>query len=644
MAASYPGAVKVFTPKVDGPGQWIWAEHVNSLQDEVVAIETALGVDLANVVRLGIFNDNATAPTGISTTSQTVLELHRDTNTNTDTIDLLFQADDSVGNVHTYGAIVNRIVNSIDGGEQGEIQIHANFFGATVTSFLTISAPAIVINPGLLDTNTFIRGDTDTSLFYADAGNNAITIGSLENLAYLGIDGQRDRIQFAVQGVAGQTADLIVGEASDGYDWFVVEADGQVRISSTEGNVLRIHRDTNTNFDSIGLVFEADNDAGAVTTYGTIRGQIRSNVAGSESGALQFRALLSGANLLIFSVINGNFLINENNSNDIDFQVEGGSISHLFFTDATPTTENIALLAAAAPNWQTMDRGLFIGNMTTAPTGDPAGGGFLYVDSGILTYRSPTTQLKLVFDNVDNVTFAVDTDGYLSITPSGGQSTFVGNVGIGVSDPDARLEVMAAGAADALKISRTGSASNMVFDLSGGRANLTVTNGMLTMTDSKVDDTDKLLRFGATHFDTDEEPVWAIYCSNVVATNNVNIGGGTATGNAATRITLYTAADTVTTTGSARVIIDSNGQVGIGITPVGGQVHIDQADASGAIAVLKLDQGDVSEDFVDYIGVSAASVVNPITTWTTGNTIQGFVRVGINGAFFWMPYYDAPTS
>jgi hypothetical protein len=42
MAASYPSAVKSFTTKTDGPGQTVFAAHVNDIQDEVVAIESAL--------------------------------------------------------------------------------------------------------------------------------------------------------------------------------------------------------------------------------------------------------------------------------------------------------------------------------------------------------------------------------------------------------------------------------------------------------------------------------------------------------------------------------------------------------------------------------------------------------------------------
>ena len=57
-----------------------------------------------------------------------------------------------------------------------------------------------------------------------------------------------------------------------------------------------------------------------------------------------------------------------------------------------------------------------------------------------------------------------------------------------------------------------------------------------------------------------------------------------------------------------------------------------------------IDQNDADQAFIDFQGTSAASTANNISTWTTGNSIQGFTRQEINGTTYWMPYYDAPTS
>lgn len=75
-----------------------------------------------------------------------------------------------------------------------------------------------------------------------------------------------------------------------------------------------------------------------------------------------------------------------------------------------------------------------------------------------------------------------------------------------------------------------------------------------------------------------------------------------------------------------------------------GKLGIDQASTTAAKPVLELEQNDVSEEFINYVGASSADVSNPISTLTTGNTIQGFTRVSINGTFRWMPFYDDPIS
>lgn len=74
---------------------------------------------------------------------------------------------------------------------------------------------------------------------------------------------------------------------------------------------------------------------------------------------------------------------------DVDFRLEGDSLTHMIFCDASAATENIALVATGAPNWQSMDRGLFIGNASTVPTGNPSSGSYLYSDTtGLLTTRN----------------------------------------------------------------------------------------------------------------------------------------------------------------------------------------------------------------------------------------------------------------
>jgi hypothetical protein len=63
-----------------------------------------------------------------------------------------------------------------------------------------------------------------------------------------------------------------------------------------------------------------------------------------------------------------------------DLIIGGDSLSHFTFWDATATTENIALFAGSAPDWQSMDRGFFEGSVETEPDTAPSGGLFRWVD------------------------------------------------------------------------------------------------------------------------------------------------------------------------------------------------------------------------------------------------------------------------
>lgn len=49
-SASYPSGTKSFSTKVDGPGQTIFAAHINEIQDEIVAVENALLTGLAHTL------------------------------------------------------------------------------------------------------------------------------------------------------------------------------------------------------------------------------------------------------------------------------------------------------------------------------------------------------------------------------------------------------------------------------------------------------------------------------------------------------------------------------------------------------------------------------------------------------------------
>jgi hypothetical protein len=93
-----------------------------------------------------------------------------------------------------------------------------------------------------------------------------------------------------------------------------------------------------------------------------------------------------------------------------------------------------------------------------------------------------------------------------------------------------------------------------------------------------------------------------------------------------------------------KIYLIENGSSNLAMQIYGsGFTKIDGITNSG-LPLLALKQDDADEPFIWYNGTSAANTSNNITTYTTGNSIQGFVRVQVEAADYWMPYYDAPTS
>lgn len=108
-----------------------------------------------------------------------------------------------------------------------------------------ITMTAISLSPGEItfnteQTNTDFRVETQnlTSMFFIDSSLDTATFGSKTSLAFVGIDGQNDEIQFLVQANATQTTDIFVVEASDGTDYFVVESDGTSNIKGEAAGQL----------------------------------------------------------------------------------------------------------------------------------------------------------------------------------------------------------------------------------------------------------------------------------------------------------------------------------------------------------------------------------------------------------------------
>ena len=81
-------------------------------------------------------------------------------------------------------------------------------------------------------------------------------------------------------------------------------------------------------------------------------------------------------------------------------------------------------------------------------------------------------------------------------------------------------------------------------------------------------------------------------------------------------------------------------KIGIGTdSPTSALLTVSQANSSGAIACLTLDQDDTDQEFIRFDGTSASDQTKSLTTDTTVGDLTGHIRVNINGTDFWIPYY-----
>lgn len=86
------------------------------------------------------------------------------------------------------------------------------------------------------------------------------------------------------------------------------------------------------------------------------------------------------------------------------------------------------------------------------------------------------------------------------------------------------------------------------------------------------------------------------------------------------------------TSEAVRMLIESDGDIGMGTTTPSGQLHIDQSSTTGAQPVLYVNQADVSEEFIRFQGTAAVSnitqsivAVASVTTATTAGYLKVFV-------------------
>ena len=143
-----------------------------------------------------------------------LLELYRDSATPaaSDTLgEIEFNGEDSAGNKQTYGVIHGSILSPTSTSEQGQLHFETATAGA-LTEKMIIGTTNLVINEIGAVFNVRIEGDTDANLFYTDATNSRVGIGTVGPTAKLDVVGGDIRID---------NGNLIIGTSGKGIDFSI---------------------------------------------------------------------------------------------------------------------------------------------------------------------------------------------------------------------------------------------------------------------------------------------------------------------------------------------------------------------------------------------------------------------------------------
>jgi hypothetical protein len=157
-----------------------------------------------------------------------LLDLYRDSATPaaSDTLgEIEFNGEDSAGNKQTYGVIHASILSPTSTAEQGQLHFETATAGA-LTEKMIIGTNNLVINEIGAVFNVRIEGDTDANLFYTDATNSRVGVGTIS-----------PSVKFEVSGAANVTGTLTGGTSSTGYSFSGSAAAGSLALTSS-GNLL----------------------------------------------------------------------------------------------------------------------------------------------------------------------------------------------------------------------------------------------------------------------------------------------------------------------------------------------------------------------------------------------------------------------
>jgi len=243
------------------------------------------------------------------------LDLYRDSASPaaSDTLgEIRFNGEDSAGNKQAYGLIHGSILSPTSTAEQGQLHFETTTAGA-LTEKMIIGTTNLVINEIGAVFNVRIEGDTDANLFYTDATNSRVGVGTAS-----------PAVKFDVVGTAAVSGDLGIGTTSptaklEVNDYINTSYTELVAFTGAKGSFVGIPTNQLAIVDSTAqaagvggeIIFEGKYDASNITAFASVGGVKENSTSGNYGGAFVVRTRTNGGNLNEGARISsdGNFLV-----------------------------------------------------------------------------------------------------------------------------------------------------------------------------------------------------------------------------------------------------------------------------------------------------------------------------------------------
>ena len=162
--------------------------------------------------------------------------------------------------------------------------------------------------------------------------------------------------------------------------------------------------------------------------------------------------------------------------------------------------------------------------------------------------------------------------------------------------------------------------------------------GKLRISDTKSATTNKTNRIRGEHYDITEEPVTFMFMNAFSTTNQLFIGGGSSLENAVTSIGFYTGATNTTTTGTTRMYIASDGNVGIGTTSPTENLHV--ASCMVIDGNLGIGASPTGGHKIYINGEVRADITTTTAGGSGGKTWQTWGLIDVGGVSYYIALYQ----